>query len=128
MSRQTSDTVACYYCGNRLDAAMPGRLDACPQCGKYLHVCRMCVYYDPAETSSQCTEDDAEKVHDKQAANFCDYFSLSANAFDVAEISADARARTQLTALFDGNDSQANGQQPSEADDLLKDAEALFKK
>ena len=120
--------VACYYCGNALNSAPPGRLDECPQCGKYVHVCRMCVHYDPAETSKQCREDDAEKVHDKQAANFCDYFVLSESAFDSGEINAAETAQAQLSALFGDADRNASNEQSGSADGLLKDAEALFEK
>ena len=128
MSDRASDLVACYYCGNGLRAAMPGRLDECPQCGKYIHVCRMCAHYDPTETSKQCSEDDAEKVQDKQAANFCDYFTMSDKAFDAADISADNSARSALAALF--GDADTDRPQPStdEANRLLNDAESLFRK
>lgn len=88
----------------------------------------MCRHYDPAETSKQCSEDDAEKVQDKQAANFCDYFSLGANAFDAAAIDADAKARAQLSELFGDGESAHGGEHSSEAEGLLKDAEALFRK
>ncbi len=128
MSRHNGDKVACYYCGHTLNAATLGRLDQCAQCGKYLHACRMCKHYDPAETSKQCVEDDAEKVQDKQAANFCDYFSLSGRAFDAGAITADEQARTQLAALFDDSDAAQTERQASETPGMLKDAEALFRK
>ena len=128
MSNRTSDNVACYYCGHGLSGTKPGRLDMCPECGKYLHVCRMCAHYDPKETSKQCGEDDAEKVHDKQAANFCDYFTFSNRAFDADGITAHTRARSELSALF-GDDVSASAEGRSdEPDEMLKDAEALFRK
>lgn len=131
MSGRTSGLVACYYCGNGLSAEKPGRLDECPQCGKYIHACRMCAHYDPAETSKQCAEDDAEKVHDKQAANFCDYFTLSDKAFDADDITAAGSAHAALADLFDDGDSgqtRSTTDQPSQADRLLNDAESLFRK
>jgi len=128
VSNRTSDNVACYYCGHGLSASRPGRLDVCPECGKYLHVCRMCAHYNPNETSKQCSEDDAEKVHDKQAANFCDYFTFSNRAFDAGEITAHDRARSQLSALFGDDVATGADRRPDEPDEMLKDAEALFRK
>ena len=128
MSNRASDDVACYYCGHSISAARPGRLDVCPECGKYLHVCRMCAHYDPAETSKQCTEDDAEKVQDKQAANFCEYFTFSDRTFNAGEITAHAKARSELSALFGDDVSAGADRRPVEPDEALKDAEALFRK
>lgn len=130
MTDKAGGSVACYYCGNSLSAAVPGRLDECTNCGRYVHVCRMCLYYDRTETSKQCSEDDAEEVRDKQAANFCDYFKLTTNAFDAGDIRADAVARSELTALFGDAESgqSADQAQPSDESRLLQDADALFRK
>ena len=61
-----------YRCGASLaDISLPfTRLEECPACENYLHVCRMCVYFDPA-VPKQCREDDAEEVQEKERANFC---------------------------------------------------------
>ena len=129
--------AACYYCGYSLSAYStgggssadrPGRLDECPGCGKYVHVCRMCAWYDPRETSKQCVEDDAEEVRDKQAANFCDYFKLSASAFDPAEQRADSAARSELAELFGDTSATQPSDEPSDEPRLKSDAEALFRK
>ena len=117
--------LRCYHCGDSLEhLRLPiGRLDQCRTCGRYLHACRMCVYYDPAETSKQCTEDDAEKVHDKVNANFCDYFRPNETAFAGAGREAERRAHAELDALF--GDSPKEASQGNESD-ALKDAKALF--
>ena len=128
MSHQAGGTVACYYCGYGLDAGRPGRLDECPQCGKYIHVCRMCRYYDPNETSKQCAEDDAEKVHDKLAANFCDYFSMSDKAYEAGAMTADQQARSALAQLFGDTDAGTDSGTSNDAQRLQDDAEALFRK
>lgn len=131
MRDAASETVACYYCGARLDTAAPGRLDQCSGCGRYVHVCRMCAFYDPNETSKQCAEDDAEEVRDKQGANFCDYFRLATEAFDAAQIRADAAARNQLEQLFGDTQPAADPltkEGPSEEARMREDAEALFRK
>jgi hypothetical protein len=120
--------LLCYHCGGSLDAlSLPlARLDTCPACGRYLHACRMCRHFDVRETSKQCREDDAEKVHDKAAANFCDYFDPSPDAHEGSALRAEQRAHSQLAALFGEADSSA--QQRSVDDDALQDAEALFRK
>jgi hypothetical protein len=90
----------------------------------------MCAHFDPRETSKQCREDDAEEVRDKQAANFCDYFRLAADAFEGSQITADSAARAELASLFgdSGSDAQAHEEQLSDESRLRQDAEALFKK
>ena len=130
MTKQSGGSVACYYCGSSLSAEPPGRLDECADCGKYIHVCRMCTHYDPKETSKQCREDDAEEVRDKQASNFCDYFRLAVGAFEGSAIQADTAARAELASLFGDSDSDGQGQQDPMKDEsgLLQDADALFRK
>lgn len=121
----------CWRCGASLAAlSLPlGRLDECPACRMPLHVCRMCVHYDPA-VARACREDDAEEVREKERPNFCDYFRPSADAFEPAAITAEKRAKRELESLFgdaDGTpEEHSSGDDPS-ADDPLADAEALFR-
>jgi hypothetical protein len=114
--------VACYRCGTPLAAlSLPlSRQDECPGCRNYLHVCRMCRYFDPA-VPRQCREDDAEEVLDKERLNFCDYFVASEHAFDPARKANEDRARAALDALFGDGEAPADGGKP------LSEAEKLFK-
>jgi hypothetical protein len=91
----------CYRCGESLAAlSLPlSRQDECPGCGNYLHVCRMCVYFDP-RVPRQCREDGAEEVRDKDRLNFCDWFKPSETAFDPDRKSEEDDARAALEALF----------------------------
>lgn len=123
--------MRCYRCGSSLtELSLPlGRLDECPACETQLHVCRMCVHYDPTEPKA-CTEDDAIEVRDKKGANFCDYFKPSDRAYSPGEYEADLAARAELSALF--------GEEPlkppqADSDDgaelsPFEEAEALFKR
>ena len=97
----TGGKLRCYRCGNDLvSLTLPfARLDECPQCRVHLHVCRMCMRFAPRRPTG-CSEGDAPEVRDKASANFCDYFKPSAGAFDGAAQAAEARARTELDALF----------------------------
>ena len=114
--------VLCYRCGTSLAAlSLPlSRQDECPGCRNYLHVCRMCRYFDPG-VPRQCREDDAEEVIEKARLNFCDYFVASEGAFDAGRKAEEDRARSALDALFGGDEAASQG------DDTLTEADKLFK-
>ena len=64
----------CYNCGTKVeDPRAIFRSSECPQCGKDMHVCLNCRFYDPA-AHWQCRETISEEVREKDRANFCDYF------------------------------------------------------
>lgn len=127
--------LSCYRCGRSLaELSLPlTRLDECPACLAQLHVCRMCVHYDP-NVPKACAEDDALEVRDKKSANFCDYFKPSEDAHRPGEYEADLAARDALSALFgDGPSAAAQPTAvPADADDAatpsaIDQAKALFK-
>lgn len=78
--------IGCYRCGASLAAlSLPfSRQDECPECHNYLHVCKMCIYFD-AHVPRQCREDGAEEVREKDRLNFCDWYKPSDAAFDEAK-------------------------------------------
>lgn len=94
--------VCCYRCGASLEVlSLPfSRQDECPGCSNYLHVCKMCVHYDP-RVPRQCREDGADDVTDKDRLNFCDWFKPSDSAFDADRKGEEDQARATLDALFD---------------------------
>lgn len=124
-------TLRCYRCGADLSRlTLPlSRMDLCPECSVELHVCRMCACFSPGAAHG-CTEDDAEEVHEKARANFCDYFKPSPDAYDGSMDRAEEQARDDLAALFgeakqttgDSNEPDAN----DEARAALERANALF--
>lgn len=68
--------MQCFSCkkeivlgGNRI-----GRRDDCPHCGRDLHCCFNCTFYDP-KVYNECRELQADRVLEKEKSNFCDYFS-----------------------------------------------------
>ncbi len=68
---------SCFKCGQLIEypAGSPiGKRDTCTKCDADLHCCKNCRFYDPAK-HNQCAETQAEWVRDKDAANYCDYFS-----------------------------------------------------
>jgi len=100
-----SHAIACYRCGASLQTlSLPlSRRDHCPECSAELHVCKMCVAFDP-HVPSQCREDGAEDVTDKDRVNFCDWFKPSETAFDPTRKSAADAAQQALNALFGDDD------------------------
>lgn len=89
----------CWHCQQQLKAYDYQRENRCPGCSKATHCCRNCEYYQPGIANS-CREPIAERVNDKERANFCDYFSPSSN--------------------------NGNSSVPNNPDQLLSDAEDLF--
>ena len=100
-----SHSIVCYRCGASLAAlSLPlSRRDQCPDCSADIHVCKMCLYFDPHVTR-QCREDGAEDVTEKERPNFCDWFVPNENAFDPNRKSESDAATAALDALFGGAD------------------------
>ena len=114
--------IVCWKCGDSLaDLSLPLlRLDECPGCNAELHVCRMCEFFDPAVADS-CREPIAAEVREKDRANFCDYFRLTADAYQA--LSAEQKqAEAQLSELFGNDKDEASADEPLDA------LEGLFKK
>lgn len=93
--------LSCWKCGASLSAlSLPlRRLDECPACRAELHVCRLCVDYDPC-VAKHCREPTAEEVRDKIRANFCDHFKPRAGAYVAPDTAAMDSARAELERLF----------------------------
>jgi len=80
----------------------------------------MCRLFD-ATVPTQCREDDAEEVIEKERMNYCEWFVPSEDAFDTAGKVAADQARQKLDVLF--GDAEVSGDAP---DTALGDAEKLF--
>ena len=90
----------CQSCGKVIEVlGGVGRRDSCPVCGDDLHACVQCEFYD-LSSSDQCREPQAERVADKQQANFCEFFRLSRAEVAEAKPSSAQDARARLEALF----------------------------
>ena len=94
-----ADSLRCWRCGAGLEKlTLPlSRMDECPECAVHLHVCHMCINFDPAVTGS-CREDAAEEVLEKERANFCDFFVLRGSSG--AKRNRVKDAKSALEALF----------------------------
>ena len=92
--------LTCFSCQKVTEfGERVGLRDECSHCGADAHVCKNCQHYDP-KVYNECKETSAERVREKERANYCDYFVAGGSA---------ASAATQKQ-------------------DLLSAAEALFKK
>ncbi len=95
--------MECWSCKKTLDINYDfGRQELCPGCRRPTRVCKNCCHYDPSRYN-ECTETIADRIVDKETANFCDYFKAGVNTL-----------------------SGKAGQDPRSA--ALAAAEALFKK
>lgn len=70
--------VSCYKCHKELEfeaGANIGRQEECPHCFASLRCCKMCQFYD-LTAYNECREPSANRILEKEKANFCDYFKL----------------------------------------------------
>jgi len=114
--------LSCWKCGAGLvDEPMPlSRLAECRACRAQLHVCRMCLYFDP-RLQFGCREDRAEDVTKKDAANFCDWFRPNPAAHEPPDTARADASRAKLDTLFGGSGDSPDGGDPARKalDDLF---------
>lgn len=75
---ETQTQLSCFQCHKNLTLG-PGQKipknEECPYCYASLHSCRMCSFYDQS-AYNECREPSAERIVEKEKANFCDFFVL----------------------------------------------------
>lgn len=74
-------TINCHRCHKDcgLEArAQVFRTSECPHCMADLRCCLMCKYYDQSSYNN-CREPQADRVSEKNKANFCAFFELHNN-------------------------------------------------
>lgn len=119
--------LVCWKCGASLvPLPLPlSRLAECPKCRAYLHCCRLCHFYN-LRITSQCDEDRAEEVRDKEGANFCDWFKPRPEAHRPPGQDKTQAAKATLDSLFGG--APTSGDKAEAARDKLGDLFAPDKK
>ena len=83
----------CFHCGREI--AIKERIgfrDRCPACDRPAHACLNCGFYDPAY-NNQCRENQAERVVDKERANFCEYFNPAKAGAKPSQNAGEAKAK-----------------------------------
>lgn len=90
-------SINCYKCNTETGLELHqsiSRNEECPKCSADLRCCKMCEFYDP-KAYNECKEPTADRILEKEKANFCDHFRLgsidsSSNAKD--DVMAQANA------------------------------------
>ena len=90
--------ITCAFCSKEMEfEGKVSRNDTCPHCGRDLHCCLQCKFYDLG-SYNECKEVMAERVVDKDRNNFCDYFVLKGTK--VSQFGRKAVAKQALEDLF----------------------------
>jgi len=91
-------TIHCFECQTKNTTESPAFRAVCKKCSYDLHICKNCFFYDK-NAYNECRESSADRVANKERNNLCEYFK----PLDTPHTS-------------------------EKKEDLLKQAEALFKK
>lgn len=92
--------LKCYHCAKEIpfkEGQDIGRSEDCPSCHASLRCCRMCKFYDKS-AYNECREPMADRVLDKEKANFCDFFKAGCSGSNGGPGKSDLLA--QADALF----------------------------
>ncbi len=77
----TEKKINCHSCNKALDLEQNSKVlrsEECPYCYASVHCCKMCGFYDKT-AYNECRETNADRIVEKDKANFCDYFTLAGN-------------------------------------------------
>ena len=96
--------MKCHHCARAIDTTeRVGFRDDCPGCGRALHACLNCDFYDQSYNNS-CRENQAERVVDKDRFNFCEYFTPSKSGRTAGgSLTPKSSAQSRLEELFKKN-------------------------
>ena len=73
---------------------MVGRRDECPKCRGDLRCCKNCDYYDTS-VYNECRETTAERVVEKDRANFCSFFRMTEEKAKAQDRASDAKKKLE---------------------------------
>ncbi len=92
--------LSCFNCHKELTFAdfIPFK-ESCEKCNCDVHCCKNCQFYDPSAYNS-CKEPQADRVLEKERANFCDYFKAGKSAFAGQADNKKSSAMNKLDDLF----------------------------
>lgn len=71
-----NEYLSCWNCGADLGIHVNShisRTEICEKCHASIHCCRMCEFFEK-DAYNQCRETQAERITEKDKANFCGYF------------------------------------------------------
>ena len=69
--------ASCWQCSGDLGPLRKvEREETCGSCATWVHACKNCRFWN--DSGRSCEEPAADWVHDRERANFCDFFALPA--------------------------------------------------
>lgn len=89
----------CWNCGADLGPQDYGRETNCIGCSKSTRACRNCRWYTPGH-SNDCVEPMAERVLEKERANYCEFFEPTTDTGSTDASSPDDVLRKAAEDLF----------------------------
>ena len=92
--------MECVFCNK--DIQIEGKIerqDTCPHCHRDLRCCKQCKFYDQS-AYNECREVAAERIVDKERANFCDFFVPRGSETGGSSYNRTKEAKQALEALF----------------------------
>ena len=92
--------MECVFCNK--DIQIEGKIerqDTCPHCHRDLRCCKQCKFYDQS-AYNECREVAAERIVDKERANFCDFFVPRGSKDGGSSYNRTKEAKQALEALF----------------------------
>lgn len=97
---RTREKMNCVFCGEEIHIAdKVSRQDTCLKCRRDLRCCKQCKFYDQG-AYNECKEVTAERILDKERANFCDYFVPIGSKRRGGDMGRASEAKRALEALF----------------------------
>ena len=92
--------IHCYKCQQQHEVpAIISRQESCFKCHADLRCCKMCIHYDTS-CYNDCREDQAERVVEKEKANFCSFFVIKDNLNKNDPLSLKEQALAKAKNLF----------------------------
>lgn len=92
--------MSCYSCKKELTVEDKiGFRQDCMFCGHDLHSCVQCQHYDP-KVYNECRETMADRILEKEKANYCEFFALKASDGSVPPVDKKLDLLAQAEALF----------------------------
>jgi predicted RNA-binding Zn-ribbon protein involved in translation (DUF1610 family) len=96
----TEVVFKCARCGHTMKNAAVEPASACPSCGKALHTCTNCTFFDTS-ARFECRKPIAARIEPKTKANRCELFQPKAvRDLRSAQPEAPRDARAAFNALF----------------------------
>lgn len=87
--------MICHRCKKTISVSEKiGFREDCPSCGASLHTCVNCDFYDQS-VYNECRETSAERVLDKEKANYCEYFVARSTNQDAPNPLSDAKKKLE---------------------------------